>query len=111
MKKSTMETLRNYLNANNIPELAAVKDEINAEFEKNAAKAEANRELYAEAREVVMRVLSDVPLTVAEIWEKVEDQMPEGFTKGKVQYALRETWAADVVKVEAAKGPNSYRRA
>ena len=111
MKKSTMEALRNYLNANDIPELADAKAEINAEFEKNAAKADANRALYAEAREVVMRVLSDVPMTVAEIWEKVEDQMPEGLTKGKVQYALRETWAADVVKVEAAKGPNSYRRA
>jgi hypothetical protein len=39
----------------------------------------------------------------------VKDTVPEGMSKSKVQYALRELWAAEVVKIEGKV--NEYKRA
>ena len=107
MKKNTLVAIANYLK--NVPELAAEYAEVQAELDKNAEKAQANRELYAAAREVVIGALTDKPVTLAELWKAVKDAVPEGLTKSKVQYALRELWAADVVKIEVKV--NEYKRA
>ena len=102
-----MTTIANYIK--NVPELAAEYAELQAELDKNAEKAQANRDLYAAAHDVVMATLSDKPMTVAELWEAMKDKAPEGMTKSKVQYALRELWAAEVVKIEGKV--NEYKRA
>ena len=107
MKKNTMTTIANYIK--NVPELAAEYAELKAELDKNAEKAQANRDLYAAAHDVVMATLSDKPMTMAELWEAMKDNAPEGMTKSKVQYALRELWAAEVVKIEGKV--NEYKRA
>ena len=41
--------------------------------------------------------------------EAIEDEVPEGITKGKVQYALTHLWGDEIVKVEGK--PNGYRKA
>lgn len=107
MKKNTMTAIANYIK--NVPELANEYAELKAELDKNAEKAQANRDLYAAAHDVVMATLSDKPMTVAELWEAMKDKAPEGMTKSKVQYALRELWAAEVVKIEGKV--NEYKRA
>ena len=107
MKKNTMTAIANYIK--NVPELAAEYAELKAELDKNAEKAQANRDLYAAAHDVVMATLSDKPMTMAELWEAMKDNAPEGMTKSKVQYALRELWAAEVVKIEGKV--NEYKRA
>jgi len=107
MKKNTMTTIANYIK--NVPELAAEYAELKAELDKNAEKAQANRDLYAAAHEVVIGALTDKPVTLAELWEAVKNTVPDGMTKSKVQYALRELWAAEVVKIEGKV--NEYKRA
>ena len=107
MKKNTMTAIANYIK--NVPELAAEYAELKAELDKNAEKAQANRDLYAAAHDVVMATLSDKPMTMAELWEAMKDNAPEGMTKSKVQYGLRELWAAEVVKIEGKV--NEYKRA
>ena len=107
MKKNTMTTIANYIK--NVPELAAEYAELKAELDKNAEKEQANRDLYAAAHDVVMATLSDKPMTVAELWEAMKDNAPDGMTKSKVQYALRELWASEVVKIEGKV--NEYKRA
>lgn len=107
MKKSSMKSLVAYLNGQDVPEIAEIKAEIEAELAKGEAKAQANRELYAEAHEAVMGVMSAAPKTLAEIYEACKDELPEGFSKSKVQYALREYWASEVVKIEGKV--NEYR--
>lgn len=107
MKKNTMTTIANYIK--NVPELAAEYAELQAELDKNAEKAQANRDLYAAAHDVVIGALTDKPATLAELWETVKDTVPEGMSKSKVQYALRELWAAEVVKIEGKV--NEYKRA
>ena len=110
MKKTTMTAIYNYLSKNDIPELADAFADIKAEFAKNEAKAQANRELYAEAHDVVMEALGYDPITIADLYEKCADVLPEGFSKSKVQYAMREYWKDEVVKIENAKGANTYMK-
>ena len=110
MKKNTMKTLVDYIVTNGIEELYPVRDELWAELNKGVEKAQANRELYERAREIVLGALDvEYPATVAELYEAVKDSLPEGFTKAKVQYALGHYWEADVVKHEGKV--NSYTRA
>lgn len=102
-----MTTIANYIK--NVPELAAEYAELQAELDKNAEKAQANRDLYAATHDVVIGALTDKPVTLAELWEAVKGAVPEGMSKSKVQYALRELWAAEVVKIEGKV--NEYKRA
>ena len=102
MKKSTMQTLVSYIDTNAIAELADVRDELVAELAKGAEKAQANRDLYASAHDVVINALASAtaPVTMGELYEAVEGDLPEGMTKGKVQYAVTRLWIDEIVKTE-----------
>jgi len=106
MKKNTMNTILSLIATIDTPEAEAVRAELNAELSKGAEKAEANRQLYEQAKEIVLSELGETPVTVAELYEAVEDKLPAGFTKAKVQYALGHYWESDVVKHEGKV--NSY---
>ena len=102
MKKSTMQSIVNYIDSNAIAELADVRAEIVAELAKGEAKAQANRDLYAEAHDVVIKVMSKLtdPAPISEIFAEVESALPEGMTKGKFQYAVTRLWTDEIVKTE-----------
>jgi len=104
-----MNTILSLIATIDTPEAEAVRAELTAELSKGAEKAEANRKLYEQAKEIVLSELGDTPVTVAELYEAVEDKLPEGFTKAKVQYALGHYWESEVVKHEGKV--NSYTRA
>jgi len=106
MKKVTMNTILSLISSIDTAEAEQVRAELNAELNKGAAKAEANRALYDAAKEVVIGALSETPVTAAELFDEVKDNLPEGFTKAKVQYALTHYWEADVTKIEGS--PNTY---
>lgn len=109
MKKTSMETLVNYINDNAVADLFEIRDEMAAELNKNKAKADANRALYEEAHDIVIGAIpTETPVTVAELFEAVESQLPEGFTKAKVNYALTHYWEEDVNKIPGKV--NSYTR-
>ena len=89
-----------------LPEVVA---EINAELAKDEAKAQANRDLYAEAHDVIMEALpTETPVTITELFNEIEDNLPAGFSKGKVQYAITRMWVDEVVKHEGKT--NGYTR-
>ena len=102
MKKATMQTLVSYIDTNAIVELADVRDELVAELNKGAEKAQANRDLYAQAHDVVIEAMSHLtaPATIAELYDEVADALPEGMTKGKMQYAVTRLWVDEIVKTE-----------
>lgn len=103
-----MIAICNYIKT--VPELSEEYAELSAEIQKDIEKAETNRVLYATARDVVMRVLDDQLVTCADLFEKVKGELPEGFTKSKLQYALAHYWTDDVVKVQEGRNPNQYKR-
>ncbi len=99
MKKNTMIAIRDYLTSvDALPEIVA---ELTAELNKGEEKAQANRDLYAEAHDVIMEALpTETPATIAELFNEIEDKLPAGFSKGKVQYAITRMWTDEVVKHE-----------
>lgn len=109
MKKSSLQSLVSFIDSVDAPqEVKSIRDEIVAELAKGAEKAQANRDLYEQAKDIVLSALSDTPATIAEIYEEVKDGLPEGFSKGKVQYAITRLWADEVVKTEGKV--NTYSR-
>ena len=108
MKKASLQSLVNYLNGETVTNLDEIKAEIEAELAKGEAKAQANRDLYAEAKDIVLGALSDTPVTIGELYAEIATELPEGFSKGKVQYAITRLWADEVTKVEGKT--NGYCR-
>ena len=112
MKKSTLRSLVSYLQGATITNLDEIRDELVAELAKDEAKAQANRDMYAAARKVVLAHMTQTPQTSAEIMTACEGELPEGFTKSKLQYAFKNYWTDDIVTIPSTKtAPNQYRRA
>ncbi len=96
MKKISMETLVNYIDAHNVEKLYTIKDELTAELSKGKEKAEANRALYNEIRDAVVEVLRSTtqPVTAQELADET------GYAKGKIVYGLTNYWGDLVTKIE-----------
>ena len=107
MKKVSLQSLVSFIDSRACyedvsDEIMGIRDEIVAELSKGEAKAQANRDLYASAHDVVMNGLrvADKPVTIGELYDEIADELPEGFSKGKVQYAITRLWTDEVVKTE-----------
>ena len=111
MKKTTMQTIVNYINDNAIEALFEVRDELTAELNKGAEEKAKNAELYEQAKAVVMDELgmTDKAVTISELFDAVEANLPDGFTKGKLQYAVTRLWKDEIVRIEGKV--NTYRKA
>ena len=106
MKKATLTTIYETLKTMDYdPEILA---EVETELNRGAEKAQANKEMYDAAKPVVFAALSDTPVTISELYAEVEDNLPDGMTKGKLQYAITRLWKDEVGKVEGKV--NSYTR-
>ena len=100
MTKALMNSILSVVSTIDTPEAEEIRVAITAELAKGAEKAQANRDLYASVKPVVMGALSETPVTISELYEEIKDNLPEGFTKSKVQYAITRLWADEVTKVE-----------
>lgn len=111
MKKSTLESIRNYLNGDDTVDLAILREEVNAEYDRLTAKSRENTALYNTAHDVVMACAEwDKPMMVKELWPLVEADMPDGFTPSKLQYAFREKWPNEVERHDNGKDAYKYSR-
>ena len=101
MKKATLMSIVALLNGEAV-DTEAIKTEVEAELNKGAEKAQANRDLYASAHDVVIEALrtATAPVTIGELFDSVENELPEGMTKGKVQYAVTRLWVDEIAKTE-----------
>lgn len=98
MKKASLQSLVSYLTS--VDALPEIRDEITAELAKSEAKAQANRDMYAEATPIVLGALSATPVTIGELYTEVEKNLPDGFTKGKVQHLVTRMLTDKVEKHE-----------
>lgn len=96
MKKVTIETLVAYLNGETVTNLDEIKAELEAELTKGKAKADANRAIYEDIHDAVIKVLESAtnPVTAQELADET------GYAKGKIVYGLRNYWADEVEKTE-----------
>ena len=108
MRKVTFETIYTAL-TNFGFDNQEVMDELMKEINKGADAKAKNAEAYEALHDVIVGNLNGAPCTVAELWDVIKEDVPEGTTKGKVQYALTHLWQDEIVKVEGK--PNGYRKA
>ena len=111
MKKVSLRAIVDYIEQNDVTELSEIKDEILAELAKDAEKAQANRDLYAQAKEIVMNALAQAsnPVTISELYDSISEELPDGMSKGKVQYAVTRLWSDEIVKTEGKVNAYSLR--
>ena len=111
MKKSTMMSLVSYLNGATVDNLDEIKAELEAELNRGAEKAQKNRELYDSVKTIVFEGLRLIgaPVTIADLYEEIKGNLPEGFGKSKVQYAVTRLWADEIVKTEGKVNTYSLR--
>jgi hypothetical protein len=109
MKKATLNAIYETLKTMDYdPEILS---EIETELSKGAEKAQANRELYASAHNVVIEALrtASAPVTIGELYDGIATELPDGMTKGKVQYAVTRLWSDEIVKTEGKVNTYSLR--
>ena len=109
MKKATMNTILTALTAIDPEKYANEIAELTTELSKGQAQKDKNAEAYESIHSLIVDALSDTPVTCGELWESIEENVPDGITKGKVQYALNHLWQDEIFKIEGK--PNTYRRA
>ena len=85
--------------------------ELEKELRRGEAEKAAKAALYDAAKVVVLNALrvANVPVTVAELFEECKGELPNGFTKAKVQYGLTHYWTEEVVKTEGKVNTYSLR--
>jgi len=106
MKNTTYATVYSFLTANGFDN-AEILAEFEKEINRNAVAKQAKETLYAEAKPIVLGVM-DAPATITEIFEAVEGDLPDGFTKGNLQYAITRLWKDEIEKTEGKV--NTYSR-
>ena len=108
MKKATLIAIKNALTDYGYMD-SDVLSELNREITKGEAEKAKNAQAYESIHDIVIGALGTAPATCGEIYDAIADELPEGVTKGKVQYALTHLWQDEIVKIEGK--PNTYRRA
>ena len=106
MTKNTMNTILSLIATIDTPEANEVREALTAELNKGAERKAQTAELYESVKPIVFGALSETPATISEIFEEIEGELPEGFSKSKLQYAITRLWKDEVTKVEGKV--NSY---
>ena len=110
MTKEILNAIKELVAKNDDPKAVAVREAVEAELNKGAAKTAETARKVEIAKGEVMKVLSDTPATLSEIWGQVGDALTEqGIAKGLVQRALNGDWADEVTIVKGK--PNTYAKA
>ena len=109
MKKNVFEMVVALVNGREVADMNTLREEINAEWNKMVGKAQEKASVYDAAKPVVLNALRNAtsPMTVKEIYEACESDLPADFSTNKINYALREYWADEVVKDSSGK-VNTY---
>ena len=106
MKKSTLSAVFTALKSIDFD--AELLAEVEKELNRGEAEKAKNAEMYEVAKPIVLGALSDTPVTIGEIYDEIANDLPEGFSKGKVQYAITRLWKDEVTKIEGKV--NTYAR-
>ena len=109
MKKATLTAIYETLKTMDYdPEILS---EIETELNKSEARKQANAEVYEQIKPIVFKALSIAvaPVTVGELFDSIESELPDGVTKGKVQYAMTRLWIDELVKTEGKVNSYSLR--
>lgn len=102
MKKSTYEVIYAALSSVEFESKETVMAELYKEIHKGEEAKAAKVAQYEAAKPIILEGLrvAGTPVTIAELYEEVKDDLPEGFTKAQVQYGISHYWTAEITKRE-----------
>ena len=102
MKKSTYEAIYTALSSVEFESKEAVMAELYKEIHKGEEAKAAKVALYEMAKPIVLEGLrvAGAPVTIAELYEEIKGELPQGFSKSKVQYAVTRLWSDEIAKTE-----------
>ena len=109
MKKSTLESIRNYLNGDSTVDLSVLRDEVNAEWERLTAKSEEKKSERGEIADIVLTTLAETtePLTAQEILD--DSDVPRDYTVRKLTWLLTHDLADQVERGENGRKALKYK--
>ena len=108
MKKATLQEIHDLLvHWDECPD--HLLDEITAELNRGEEEKAARAAVYEGVHDLIIDNLSDVPMTCADLFTEIEDDLPADFSRNKLQYALGNLWQEEIVKIPGK--PNTYCRA
>lgn len=108
MKKSSYETIYATLSAINFDN-AEIMEELDREIHRNDEVKAKKAQSYEALHDIIVGALDDTPITCSELYESIEDKLPSGATRGKVQYVLTHLWKDEIATIVGK--PNTYRKA
>lgn len=109
MKKNVFEMVVAMVNGQNVENMEYLREEINAEWARMTKKANTNRTIYENAKEIAFELMNGAePMTVKELYVMGEDRWSEGFTPSKLQYAMIHYWNDAIIKHENGKSAFKY---
>lgn len=109
MKKSTMELVLDLVDGMDDENANTVRDEITTELNRGKEKAAANRKTYEDTHDAIVGALGSTPVSVQELYDEIKEDLPTGFSRSKVQYALNHFWE-DEVGIDRSGKSNLYFR-
>ena len=109
MKKNTLSTIYSALLDFGYESTDPIMEEISKEMNRGADARAAKRAEYDAVKDVILGALSDTPVTISELYDSIKADLPENFTRGRVQYAIVEVFKDEVEKISGS--PNTYKRA
>lgn len=111
MKKSTLESIRNYLNGDTTVDLSVLIEEVNAEWEQRTAKFEEKKSERSEIAEMVLTILAEAtePMTAQEILDDLE--VTQYYTVRKLIWLLTHDLSDKVQRVENGRKALKYKLA
>ena len=111
MKKSVFQQIVNLVNGLPVEDMESLRDAVNTEWQSLSDKRTMKNAEYETAKPIVFNTIAQAtsPITISEIYEGCRDSLPEGFTRGKIQYAMRELWKDEIVRHDGKVGTYSLK--
>lgn len=109
MTNASLNTIYTVLSSVNFENKESVLAEVYKDLHRNDEVKAKKAEAYDALHDIIVGALDETPVTCSELYESIEDKLPSGATRGKVQYALTHLWK-DEIKTIPGK-PNTYCRA
>ena len=108
MKRSTFAQVVALVNGQEVANMDELRAEINAEWQTYEAQKSEKRSAYDKVKNIVFAAMSKTePQTVKAIYARCEG-IPLEFTSNKLQYALLNYWADEVVKHDNGRSAYTY---
>ena len=98
MTKNSLSTIYSVLSAYDFDNKETIMAELDKEINRYAEQKAQKAQEYESVKDAIFNALriAGKPVTLAEIWNECSGNLPDGFTRNKVQYGLTKLWKDEI---------------